>query len=302
MPYAIRNSIILAVLLVLFTGSGGGYIYFYQDKQLGKLTTERKKIREQLGDVSDLYNRLASTQQKVQSLNAAWGRRPKTIPSKEEASITNEYLNEILALSPELDLNVLTNENVEQNGCGYMRYHLAGQGPFFSLARLFQYIEQGPRLMKLRNVDLRSVTSSGAQANGVQHSVQFDADLFAYYSGQGPFADSVHLPLLSDIQFKPISYNPFIPLISPDIPPNVYDLPDIEKSTLLAVMKGRAFINDHHNQLVMISEGDEVYLGYVSKIMPERKQVLFLLNKGGLVERYFLTLRFQTKTDALNKK
>jgi hypothetical protein len=62
-------------------------------------------------------------------------------------------------------------------------------------------------------------------------------------------------------------------------------------------MKGRAFISDQNNQLIMLNEGDEVYLGYVSKIMPERRQVLFLLNKGGIIERFMLTLRFQNKIE-----
>jgi hypothetical protein len=297
MPYAIRNSIILAVLLVLFTGAGGGYIYFYQDKKIESITQERQKMQQQLGDVSDLYNRLAATQERMQTLSAGWIQRPKTLMPVEVASTTNEYLNEILALSPELDLNVVTQEKVEQDGCGYIRYHLAGQGPFFSLARLFQYLEHGPRLMKIRNVDIREVHSMDTQSGVMSHTVQFDADLLAYFSGQEPFKDSCALPKVSDVSFKPITYNPFISLVNPDIPPNVYDLPDVEKSTLLAVMKGRAFISDQHNQLVMLSESDEVYLGYVSKIMPERKQVLFLLNKGGIVERYMLTLRFQNKMD-----
>jgi len=290
------------VLLVLFTGAGGGYIYFYQDKELARLYKERKEISEKLGDVSDLYNRLAATQLKVQTLTTAWSHRPKTLPAQEVASHTNEYINEVLSLSPDLDLNVITTENVPQNGCGYTRYHLAGQGSFFSFARLFQYLEHGPRLMKLRNADIRSVSTADSKTGITEHTVQFDADLLAYYSDQAAFADSVTLPALKDVTFKPIAYNPFVPLITPAIPPNIYDLPDIEKSSLLAVMKGRAFISDHHNQLVMLSEGDEVYLGYVSKIMPERKQVLFLLNKGGIVERYILTLRFQTKFEVPHKK
>lgn len=301
MPYAVRNSIILAVLLMLFTGAGGGYIHFYQDKKLERIDAERKEMREKLGDVTDLYTRLAATQQRVQMLNAAWVQRPKILPPVEVASTTNEYLNEILALSPDLDLNVLTQEKVEQDGCGYLRYHLAGQGPFFSLARLFQYVEQGPRLMKLRNVDIREVHSMDEATGAMSHTVQFDADLLAYYSDQEAFRDSCTAPPLAQVAFKPITYNPFISLVNPDIPPNVYDLPDVEKSTLLAVMKGRAFISDQHNQLVMLSEGDEVYLGYVSKVMPERKQVLFLLNKGGIVERYMLTLRFQNKPDEIKK-
>jgi len=297
MPYAIRNSIILAALLVLFSGAGGGYIHFYQDKKIDEIKKERDKLQRELGDVTDLYNRLAQVQRRVQNLTDAWTLRPKLVPAAENASGTNIYLNRILALSPELDLNVLTQEKVEQDGCGYVRYRLSGQGPFFSLARLFQYIEHGPKLMKLQNVDIRVVNTLDKDRGVILHSVQFDAELLAYFTPQAPFADSASVKPLEEVTFKPITYNPFISLVNPEIPPNVYDLPDVEKSTLLAVMKGRAFISDQHKQLVMITEGDEVYLGYVSKVMPERRQVLFILNKGGIIERYMLTLRFQNKID-----
>ena len=301
MPYAIRNSIVLAVLLVLFSGAGSGYIYFYQDKKIEKITEEREKISKELGDVSDLYNRLAQVQRRVQELTAAWTLRPKLVPGTEIASNTNMYLNDILAMSPDLDLNVLTQEKVEQDGCGYVRYHLSGQGPFFSFARLVQYLERGPMLVRVSNVDVREVHSVDKDQGAIVHTVQFDADLLSYYTQQPAFADSASVIPLKDVQFENIAYNPFLSLVNPEIPPNVYDLPDVEKSTLLAVMKGRAFISDQHNQLVMLSEGDEVYLGYVSKIMPERRQVLFLLNKGGIVERYMLTLRFQNKIDLPTK-
>ncbi len=301
MPYALRNSIVLAVLLVLFTGAGGGYIFFYQDDKIEELTAERKKIQEKLGDIGDLYNRLADMQIKVQRLDESWVKRPKVIPSSEVASRTNVYLNEILTMSDELDLNVLTHEKVDQDGCGYVRYHLAGQGSFHSFARLLQFIEHGPRLMKLKNVDVREVHQINENTGGITHTVQFDADLLAYFSDQPPFADSASVQPLTETTFKPITYDPFRSLVVPEIPPNVYDLPDAEKSTLLAVMKDRAFISDQHGQLVMLNEGDEVYLGYVSKIMPERRQVLFLLNKGGIIERYMLTLRFENKIEEPKK-
>ncbi len=297
MPYAIRNSIILAVLLLLIVGVGSGYIYWHQDKELERITKQRATLRAELGDVGNLYNRLADVQMKVDLLNRSWSMRPKTLPSTETAALTNEYLNTILAMSPELDLNVVTHEKVDQEGCGYLRYHLAGQGPFNSLARLIQYLEHGPRLMKVANLDVRELHAVDDKLGVIVHTVQFDADLLAYFTTQEAFADSCAALPLELASFTAITANPFKSLVNPEIPPNVYDLPDAEKSTLLAVMKGRAFISDQNNQLIMLSEGDEVYLGYVSKIMPERRQVLFLLNKGGIIERYMLTLRFQNKLE-----
>ncbi|MFZ1731944.1 MAG: hypothetical protein WBQ23_06800 [Bacteroidota bacterium] len=295
MPYAVRNSIILAILVLLIGGGGAAYIYFYQEPTIQELMGERDLIQKQLGDADDLFDRLVDVQERVEILNAAWRQRPKTLATEESASTTNVYLNEILAQSPELDLNVFTEEEVEQNGCGYMRYHLAGQGSFESFARLVQFLEFGPRLMKLRNFDVREVHAVDEERGRITHTVQFDIDMLSYFSTQSPFADSLASPSVGASEFPPITYDPFRSLIIPEIPPNTFDLPNVEASTLLAIMKGRAFISDQKNQLVMLNEGDEVYLGYVSKIMPERRQVLFLLNKGGIIERYILTLRLENQ-------
>lgn len=295
MPYAIRNSIVLIVLLVLAGGGGAAYIFFYQEPRIEELEDERRQIHEQLGDADDLFDRLISVQERVEVLNASWRQRPKTMPNEEIASSTNAYLNDILVMSSTLDLNVFTQEQIPQNGCGYVRYHLAGQGEFESFARLVQYLEYGPRLMKLTNFDVREVHMVDEERGRIMHTVQFDIDLLAYYSEQVPFADTLAVLSLASTNFAPISHDPFTSLITPEIPPNTFDLPNVEKSTLLAIMKGRAFISDQNSQLIMLSEGDEVYLGYVSRIMPERRQVLFLLNKGGIIERYMLTLRLENQ-------
>ncbi|MBR9976986.1 MAG: hypothetical protein KFH87_02775 [Bacteroidetes bacterium] len=295
MPYAVRNSIVLAVLLLLVGGGGAAYIFFYQETRIEELLEERAVIQQQLGDADDLFERLVSVQERVELLNASWRQRPRTLVTEETASNTNVYLNAILAQSPELDLNVFTQEQVEQNGCGYTRYHLAGQGTFESFIRLVQFLEFGPRLMKLRNFDVREVHAVDDQRGRITHTVQFDIDLLAYYSDQEPFADDFETPAVAQTRFASITHDPFRSLVVPEIPPNTFDLPNVEKSTLLAIMKGRAFISDQKNQLIMLSEGDEVYLGYVSSIMPERRQVMFMLNKGGIIERYILTLRFENQ-------
>jgi hypothetical protein len=261
-----------------------------------EIQAERQQIQEQLGDADDLFDRLVSVQERVEVLNSSWKARPKTLPTEEIASNTNMYLNDILALSPALDLNVFTQESVQQNGCAFTRYHLAGQGAFESFALLVQYLEHGPRLMKLSNMDVREVHSVDDEQGRIRHTVQFDIDVLAYSSAQLPFADTLEIRHVADTRIPGIAHNPFRSLVVPDIPPNTFGLPNVEQSTLLAIMKGRAFISDQSNQLIMLSEGDEVYLGYVSKIMPERRQVLFLLNKGGIIERYMLTLRLENQS------
>lgn len=302
MPYVVRNSIILAVLVLLAGGAGFGYIYFEQQPKLEQLVQERQQLQQQLGDPNALFDRLVAVQERVEMLNASWRRRPKTLPTQEIASRTNQYLNDILAYCPDLDLNVFTEEEVKQEGCGYIRYHLAGQGPFASFGRMVQYLEFGPRLMKLNNFDIRELHKVNDDMGRIEHTVQFDVDVLAYYSEQEPFADTLATLSLSNTSFPVFTHDPFRSLVTPEIPPNTFDLPNVEQSTLLAIMKGKAFISDQNNQLVMLSEGDEVYLGYVSKIMPERRQVLFLLNKGGIIERFMLTLRLDNQNVGPQKK
>ena len=95
MPYAIRNSIILIVLLILAGGAGIGYIYLHQEPKVEELEKERAQIREQLGDADDLFDKLVAVQEHVEILNASWRRRPKTLPKEELSSATNIYLNDI---------------------------------------------------------------------------------------------------------------------------------------------------------------------------------------------------------------
>jgi hypothetical protein len=276
---------------VLIAGGGGFYVLYLQAKQIRDIEQERALIRSELGDVNELNARLAMVRARVEVLDEAWSMRPKTMPATEKASITNMYLNEILTLSPELDLNVLTQEMVEQDGCGYVRYHLAGEGPFDSFARLVQYLEYGPRVMKLKNLDVREFHKVDEDLGVIAHLIQFDADLYAYYTPQTLFADSAALVPLAETNFPLITYNPFRSLVTLEIPPNSQNLLEPENSTLYAITKDFAFVYDQNNQTVKLQEGDEVYLGYVSKIIFDRQQVEFLLNKGGIQERYVLTLK-----------
>jgi hypothetical protein len=60
------------------------------------------------------------------------------------------------------------------------------------------------------------------------------------------------------------------------------------------VIPGKAFVADQKGRIVTLEEGDEVYLGYVTRIDPEKGAVEFMLNKGGIIERAELRIPFHT--------
>ena len=110
----------------------------------------------------------------------------------------------------------------------------------------------------------------------------------AYYSGIPELSISTgQRPLQPD---RP-ALNPFYPAILPEIPPNTRDLVEIKRSNLKGVITGKAFIQDQNNRIRELSEGEEIYLGYISKIDPERGMVEYVLNEGGIIDKGELVIR-----------
>ena len=67
---------------------------------------------------------------------------------------------------------------------------------------------------------------------------------------------------------------------------------EVERSDLKAVIPGKAFVLDQANSIRTMQEGDEVYLGYVTRIDPEAGRMECTLNKGGIIEKVELNIRF----------
>ena len=84
----------------------------------------------------------------------------------------------------------------------------------------------------------------------------------------------------------------FKPLISSEPPANLRGLVDVERSDLRAVMTDKIFIVDENGKAHMLSVGDEVYLGYLTRIDQDKNEAEFTLNKGGIIDRVVLKTRF----------
>jgi hypothetical protein len=117
------------------------------------------------------------------------------------------------------------------------------------------------------------------------------------------FAKGQDLPpikkTLDDVRFASAK-NPFYPYIKKDLPPNFYELLEVERAELKAVMANQAIVVDHNRNTHFIHEGDEIYLGYVKKIDEANNRVIFTLDKGGIVEDFILELRFGSEEDQKN--
>jgi hypothetical protein len=98
-----------------------------------------------------------------------------------------------------------------------------------------------------------------------------------------------------------LTTDPFSPVISSGIPPNMNSLVEIERSDLKAVIPGKAFVLDQGNEIRTLREGDEVYLGYVTKLDSESGRLEATLNKGGIIQKVELKIRYGPNQTVVKK-
>jgi len=91
--------------------------------------------------------------------------------------------------------------------------------------------------------------------------------------------------------------NPFHPLILETLPPNTYNLVDMNEASVVMIAGTNAILKWNEN-VYTLGIGDEVYLGQIISVDPRNGTVLARLNKGGIVDEVELRL----ETDALYKQ
>ena len=57
------------------------------------------------------------------------------------------------------------------------------------------------------------------------------------------------------------------------------------------MIAGKAYVQDQGNRIRELGEGDEIYLGYISKVDPEKGLIEYILNEGGIIDKGQLTIR-----------
>ncbi len=241
--------------------------------------------------MSTLMDQYEAASDRLMEITAKWNSRYKVIPVQDFSGETNAYLNDILNLGAFVKLDVLFSDGQRFDKYGYNVYSLRGEGTFGNLYNLIWYVENRPRLFKIEGVDLRETTLKDEMEKVARNGVAFDVQLRAYYSSVANFAKASPFDVGKEFSPKRINENPFYPLIRMEIPPNLRGLLEIDRAFLQAIMQGTAYVVDGKGKIWVMKEGDEVYLGYLSRIDIEKGQAEFTQNKGGITEKVILKIK-----------
>lgn len=292
MSYALRNTIVLAAFLAVIFGVGFYLTSVVQTRERQELRAEAVSLEETISQRPAAESEVKNAEEKLAEMKDKYSKRFKVIPGNDTTALTYAYLNRIMDASGFVKFDIIYLGAEPHDKYGYNIYNLKGETSYDNLFRFIWYLEHARLLYKIGDLALTGHEVREETREKPQTIVPFTMELHAYYSSVAGVSSEMsgEDPTL----YRPVSIglNFLRPLISSEPPPNLRGLVDVERSDLRAVMSDKIFIVDEKGMGHILREGDEVYLGYLTKIDPDKNGAEFTLNKGGIIDRVVLKVRF----------
>ena len=283
----IRSTLGLLALLIIILLIGGIYIFVFQRGSISERQEKLDELNANVYDTAELNARFLSLQRRSEQLDSVLSARKFNIPQNLSSIKFYNFINNIVVdYSEHTQINVEYIDQIRDKEFFVHQYKLTGGGYFNDVYRMIYAIEQSKELKKITQLSLGNLIRT--DQDGVPlFLVSFDMNVQVYHSSDSRFAPAVFTE--NQLSTGPI-YDAFYPLIRNEIPPNVDELLDVQGAKMLALIPEGAFVADTKGNTYLVWEGEQVYLGYLTKIDYDNNSVSFILNKGGIIEKVTLEL------------
>lgn len=292
MSYGVRNTIILLTVLLLFVGSGWGYIYFFQQPQIDRLEREVDKNSQERSNKQQIANRYPTVLNQFEQANEFLEGFDKSLYPSNDEDLVFHFLNTINNGSSYTDFTFSFKDSTQNGQYGTMTTQVTGEGYYRNVINFIRRIELSAPLNKIESIQINPINDLESYGK-----VNYTFTLKSLYDRKAGFENS-SLAVTDDILGS--VHNPFFPLIR-SIQKNTENLVDIGSSSLIAVSGNRAFIIDQSGMLKKLTTGDKVYLGKLSSINVNAGSASFVLNKGGIIDRVTLQVNDEENESEGNK-
>lgn len=293
MSYKLRNILVLGILTLLVAGTAGYLVFYHYPKKMKDVEKSIASIKKQIASLEGVEEEYKNIDKTIREKEERLKNLNKRVVPAVTPSQSYRYLIDILQYSGMLDFDMLYQGIREGKGYNYNVYNIKGEGAFHKIYKFISYLEQGPQFYRIAKLTLRMVEEKDEETGAYQIIIPFEMEVWAL------FANVPDLPLirrtLANVRVIRAT-NPFYPFIYRNLPPNLDELPEVERAELKAILKDKVMIADHEGTIHELMEGDKVYLGYLKRIDGENNEVHFVLNKGGIVESFSLQMRFGEET------
>ena len=276
---------VLALLIIILV-AGGIYLFVVQRGDLSERQEKLAELNKNVYDPVELNNRYQELERKSAELDSILAHRKFNIPQNISSIKFYNFINNIVANFPkETSVNIEYLRQAPDKEFFFHEYKLTGGGNYNDVYKMIYAIEQSKELKKVEKLSLSNLVKTDDEIP--LFLVNFELIAQVYFSADSRFAPAELVE--NNLSTGPI-YDAFYPLIRNEIPPNVDNLLDVQGARLLALIPEGAFVADNKGNTYLVWEGEQVYLGYLTKIDYDNNTVSFILNKGGIIEQVTLQL------------
>lgn len=286
----LRSTLSLVALLLLILLISGIYIFSFQRSAISEKKIKLEELDANSYDPVELAARYDELTIRSAILDSVLSRRKFNIPKDLSSIKFYNFVNGIVSnFSEYTQVSVEFQNQLQDKEFSVYEYKLSGSGFYNEIFQLIYSIEHSKELKKVTTLSAGNLIKTDKESMPM-FLVNFELNTQVYFSNDSRFAPKEFVE--NDLRTGPI-YDAFYPLIRNEIPPNVDELLDVQEARLLALIPEGAFIADSHGNTYLVWEGEQVYLGYLTKIDYENNNVNFILNKGGIIERINLVLEIE---------
>ena len=283
MSHAVRNSIILFFVLLLFAASSWGYIRYYQVREKENLEQVVEKKNQELKANQEIANRYPALRDTYEEASVYFNNYEKTLYRSSNEDNVYDFLNSMNSGLSFTNFNFAFIDSTIFANYGIINMEISGEGSYRNLVNFIRGVERSKPLNKVKEVSITPIQTEDDNYN----TVSFTFNLESYYDRskilEKPSYDIYNGSYAS-------VYNPFLPLVR-DIEPNKDNKIDISQSTLVALSTRQVFLVDQNGHMQRLRIGDKVYLGRLSSINLDNRTAIFTLNKGGIVAKDTLEVK-----------
>ena len=279
MSYALRTTLLLGAFWLLIFFAGIYQVHFRMSTQEENLVVREKETREELETSELLVMSLPAIQEELRLSQERWANRDKVIPQSEASHTTYDYFDKIVRKQrTTLNFDYLATERWDSSGIQFANYTLSGEARFIDLYRFIWYIEYLPRYIGINSMELAESSLDERGSSVAKRWVKFNINFTAVAAEMEGFAE-----VDRNVKVRPPvdSHDPFkMPRKSkPKIPANKRGLVNVFSSTLRALTPTQAYLIDQNGALKILELGDNVYLGNLVDIKPDKNTAIFDLSK-----------------------
>lgn len=290
----IKNTLALFILLVLIVTAGGIYVWGIQKGKISSNKKELTKLKAKSYNKAELQKQYQALLQKSGALDSILAARKFNIPDSLSSIKFYDFITDLSSkFSEDTHVDMELASQGSDKEFNYYEYKIKGTGTYEDFYSLIYALEQSKELKKIASVSLDNAIVP--DEDGIPHyDVAFTISAKVYYANDDRFTTTKLVE--NDLNARQV-YDAFYPIIRKEVPPNVNNLLDVQGAKLLALVPEGAFLSDAKGNTFLLWEGEQVYLGYLTKIDYDNNKVNFIINKGGVIEHVDLTLEKEIKNN-----